>query len=189
MSVVVYTAVIGNRDKLRNDISCLTGYDRFADPRMNAKIYKVLAHRFINSDFSIWVDANVRLNVFPQTLVEMMGPTADCAVFRHCERKNIYEEGAFIITRRKDTALVVNEQLANYRRAGWVKPDLGMCFLIVRRHTEDMARRNEQWWADICRYSVRDQISFPPIFDGAVKYFPTEPISGGRYFTRVAHAV
>lgn len=187
-SIAVYTAIAGNRDKPRNDIPCLTGYSRFSDPRMNAKIYKVLAHRFIEAELSVWVDGNVRLNVFPETLVEMMG-AADCAVFRHCERQDIYQEGAFVIARRKDAALIVNEQLQTYRDAGWAKPDLGMCFLIVRRHSADIARRNERWWADICRYSVRDQLSFPVVFDGAVKYFPAEPIAGGRYFTRTAHTV
>lgn len=185
--ITVYTAVCGDRDKIRHDVTCFQAYNRFRDPRLNAKIYKVLAHQFVESEYSIWIDANVRLNVQPYVLVEMMGE-ADCAVFRHCERADIYEEAEFVNWKGKDSASVVSEQANAYRRRGFMARDLGMCFLIVRRHTEEIARRNERWWAEICRYSVRDQISFPVAFDGAVKYFDPEPIAGGRYYTRWAHA-
>lgn len=184
---MVYTAICGrDGDRPRDDVLCFSDYGRFKDPRLNAKIYKVLAHQFIETDYSIWVDGNVCLNVQPKILVDMMGES-DCAVFRHCERDNIYAEGEFIIAKHKDSESVVREQLRIYRTTGFSKSDLGMCFLIVRRHTPEIARRNAAWWAEICRYSVRDQLSFPIAFDGAVKYFPAEPIFGGHYYTRIQH--
>lgn len=187
--IQVYSAICGGRDKRRDDgVLCFSAYDRFRDSRLNAKIYKVLSHHFVDAEYSIWVDGNVRLKVAPELLVEMMG-AADCAVFRHCERSDIYEEARFITERGKDGSKIVAEQVAAYRRAGFEKRDLGMCFLIVRRHTDDIAIRNALWWSEICRYSVRDQISFPVMFDGAVKYLPAEPIAGGKYFSRTAHAV
>jgi hypothetical protein len=32
---------------------------------------------------------------------------------------------------------------------------------LVRRHSKEMAKFNEAWWAEMCRWSYRDQVSFP----------------------------
>ena len=165
---------------------CFSAYDRFKNPRLNAKIYKVLAHQFVNADYSIWIDGNVRLTVEPEKLVNMMDDRG-CIVLRHCERDDIYQEAEFIIKRQKDAADIVNEQVCEYFRRGFHKKDLGMCFMIVRRHTDEIARRNERWWSEICRYSVRDQLSFPVAFDGEVKYLPPQPISSSEYHVRFPH--
>ena len=188
MSIVVYTAACGTRDSRRTDVRCFGDYKEFQSQRMNAKIYKVLAHQFVLADYSIWIDANVQLRAEPETLVDMLG-SADAAVFRHCERNDIYEEAEFIIQKGKDTAENVRPQMQKYVEQEFRKKDLGMCFLIVRRHVPEIARRNERWWSDICRFSVRDQLSFPVAFDGAVKYFDTVPMSQNKYFTRHAHGV
>jgi len=184
--ITVYSAICGGWDRLRDDILCFTAYDRFRDPRLNAKIYKVLSHKFVDSEYSVWIDGNMRLLVSPEKLVEMMGDS-DCALFRHPERDNIYDEANVIIERQKDNALIVDEQMKTYRRSGFTKRDLGMCGLMVRRNTEEVTRRNERWWSEICRYSVRDQLSFPVVFDGVAKYLETIPLTGGRYFSRMRH--
>lgn len=184
--IKVYSAICGNKDKPRTDIQCFSAYDRFRDPRLNAKIYKVLAHQFVDAEYSIWVDGNIQLKVAPEILVDMMGD-ADCAVFRHCERADVYEEAAFVIQKGKDRSDIICEQVAAYRRAGFVKRDLGMCGVLVRRNTDDVAIRNSLWWSEICRYSVRDQLSFPVVFDGAVRYFDTVPMNSNKFFVRAAH--
>lgn len=184
--IQVYTAICGDKDLPRRDILCFNGYNHFKNPRLNAKIYKVLSHHFIDAEYSIWIDGNIKLRVEPELLVEMMG-TADCAVFRHCERNNIYDEARFIAAVGKDDAKIINEQIAAYRNLGFKKLDLGMCGVLIRRHTADIFRRNERWWAEICRYSSRDQVSFPVVFDGAVKYFDTVPLTSNKFFTRAPH--
>ena len=184
--ITVYSAICGNKDKPRSDVTCFSAYDRFRDPRLNAKIYKVLAHKFVDAEYSIWIDGNIRLTVPPKQLVEMMD-IYDCAVFTHPERSDIYEEAEFVAKIGKDKSDIVIEQINAYRQAGFTKRDLAMCGILVRRHTESIARLNERWWAEVCRYSVRDQISFPVVFDGHVKYLPTEPMNGGRYHKRIPH--
>lgn len=186
--ITVYSAICGDRDKPRDDIKCFAAYDRFRDPRLNAKIYKVLSHQFVDSEYSIWLDGNMKLLVPPEELVDMMGDS-DCAVFRHPERNNIYDEAAVIIERHKDGAIIVAEQMETYRRAGFSEMNLGMCGLIVRRHTRRVAECNERWWSEICRYSVRDQLSFPIVFGGVVKYFNAIPLTGGRFFSRGRHGI
>jgi hypothetical protein len=34
---------------------------------------------------------------------------------------------------------------------------------LIRRHSPEMERFNEAWWAELCRWSYRDQVSFPVI--------------------------
>lgn len=184
--ITVYSAICGEKDHPRDDVLCFNAYDRFRNPRLNAKIYKVLSHQFVDSEYSIWIDGNMRLLVPPEELVEMMGD-ADCAVFRHPERDNIWDEADIIIERQKDNSIPVREQMVAYRRTTFRKKDLGMCGLIVRRHTEEIIQRNERWWSEICRFSVRDQLSFPIVFDGAVRYFDSIPLTGGRFFSRAKH--
>jgi len=32
--------------------------------------------------------------------------------------------------------------------------------MIIRRHTKKIEQFNNAWWAEYCRFSVRDQLSF-----------------------------
>ncbi len=186
MKLVTYTASCGTLDPVRSDILCLTGYDRCKDPRRNARALKILSHLFVEADVSLWIDATIQLLVPPEQLVEMMG-AADVALFRHCERSNIYDEGAFCIERHKDSEAVIAKQLAVYRQRGYAKQDLGMTFILARRHTPQIARLNEQWWAELTRYSVRDQIAFPVVFDQVATYWDSVPLTRSAYFIRHPH--
>lgn len=185
MKLVTYTAAIGALDPPRRDILCLD-YDRFRDPRRNARTLKMLSHMFIDADVSLWIDANIELLVPPEQFVEMMGD-ADVACFRHCERSDIYEEAAACIEMGKDTPANIEPQVAKYRAVGYDRRDLGMTFILARRHTPDVMRRNERWFAELCRHSVRDQLSFPVVFDGAVKYWDPVPMTRCKYFIRHRH--
>jgi hypothetical protein len=185
---IVYTAITGGKDAPRDDIWCFDEYERFKDPVMNAKIYKVLPHLFFEAKYSIWIDGNIKLLVKPEQLVEMMGDMFDIAVFTHPERDCIYEEGLFCKSKGKGDPEDIDKQLARYRveeypeRAG-----LGACYIIVRRHIPQMNRLCEKWWAEICAGSSRDQLSFPYIFQNKVQYLEKLPFNN-HLFTRGGHA-
>jgi len=169
-SVVVYTAVIGSRDKLRTDIPCFTTDMGFMDDRMNAKIFKILPHKFFYADFSIWVDANIYLDLpywdkrnAEDRAIELLGD-ADIAVFKHRSRTNIYEEADAIKFYYPEYTPLIDEQVKDYSKMG-VPTDLPFpqCGVIIRRHCPIVDAFNEAWWAEICRYSPRDQMSFPVV--------------------------
>jgi hypothetical protein len=133
----------------------------FRSDVMNAKIYKILPHKFFHKEFSIWIDGNWFLTVHPDKLVGLLGD-ADLAVFKHASRQNIYEEAEAIKVYYPQYNELVDEQIGFYRRIGADESlPLAECSLLIRRHSPIMDAFNEAWWADICRFSPRDQLSFP----------------------------
>jgi hypothetical protein len=92
---------------------------------------------------------------------------ADMALWKHPSRDCIYEEavqakGLFhpSETIRRD----IDRQIEHYRQIG-IPRHIGMaeCGVIIRRNKPIVNRFNEAWWAEICCYSQRDQISFPVV--------------------------
>lgn len=163
--ILTYTSIVNNKDRLRDDIKVFSE-PRFSNPVLSAKIYKILAHKFLDCDISIWVDGNI----FPlvpaeQLVLEWLGD-ADIAVFEHNHHWTIYQEVDIIRKVFKSRPWIyeeAKEQIKNY-------PDLplSMCGMIIRRHTPLVAHFNEAWWSEICRWGQRDQLSFPVV----LKQFP-----------------
>lgn len=186
---MIYTSITGGKDESRDDIKCFDSYDRFRTPRMNAKIYKVLSHKFIPSEWSVWVDGNVFLDVDEDDLIEMTKPK-EVGVFRHAWRDCIYEEAEACKRMNKGTPEIIDAQTRNYKMKGYPEENgLAQCSIIVRKHTSKVATLNNAWWSEITRWSVRDQISFPVIFSDHVQWlgqFP-EQQGGSDYFHRKPH--
>lgn len=135
---------------------------------MNAKIYKILAHKFLDCEISVWLDGNIFLKIPAEQLVNEFLGEAEMAVMEHYHKKDLYWEAKMInSTFKRRTPWVrdeVNEQLAHYEKIGMpAREEVAMGGLIIRRHTPLVARFNEAWWAEICRFSQRDQISFPMV--------------------------
>lgn len=172
-TIEIYTAITGERDNPREDIKCFTMYNEFLKPVRNAKIYKVLSHKFIDADISIWVDGNITLLIPPEQLVTEWLGDADMAIWRHFSRDCIYEEGVEAKRLRYDdqdkVVKNIDEQLDHYKKIG-VPEHIGMaeCNVIIRRNKKIVNQFNEAWWAEICRWSQRDQLSFPVV----LKEFP-----------------
>jgi hypothetical protein len=140
----------------------------FVEPKKNAKIHKVLAHKYEDCDTSIWLDGNVRMLRKPSAIISDLLGEADVAVAAHFDRKDVYTEGAHILAQRYDLPENVTPQLEKYKALGF-KEGLFFCSVLIRRHNSLTTALNEAWWAEICRYSWRDQLSFPFILDAAVR--------------------
>ena len=163
--MVVYTSITNGKDNSRSDIQVLSGYDKFKSPVMNAKIYKVLSHKYFN-EITIWLDGNIYLNVQPEKIVYEWLGDADMAVFKHNHRWKIYEEAEVIRKLFKSRPWIYEElkpQIEHYKEIGIPNLDLAMCGMIIRRNNPLVERFNEAWWAEICRWGQRDQISFPVV--------------------------
>lgn len=171
MKIKAYTAIVGDFDKPRYDVKCFTDKMGFVLDVMNAKIYKALPHKFINADVSIWLDGNIYLNTEKEKVAELLGDY-DMAVFKHPSRTNVYEEAEAIKYFYPSEFIKeqVDYQIACYKEAG-VPTDIPMaeCGMIIRQHNDIVQAFNEAWWAEICRFSFRDQLSFPVV----ASMFPT----------------
>ncbi|MBT6051431.1 MAG: DUF616 domain-containing protein [Candidatus Scalindua sp.] len=180
---MIYTSVTGNYDKPRTDVKCFTEYDRFKDQRLNAKIYKCLPHLFMPKEkWWLWIDGN--LTLVKDSFMEFLEFTTseDVVVFENPYRGTVGEEMEEIVRLGLDKKEIVEAQTYNK------KAKLPACFLIFRKNTAEVIRSNEQWWAEICAGSVRDQISFPKCYRDA-KYLPRVNPFNNKYFTRHGHSI
>lgn len=187
--ITVYTAISGKFDKLIPPTKTKTAnyvaftdqkseewvtrrsYGNFNDKRRNSRIQKIMPHLYLDTEYSIYLDGNIELLVEPQVLIDEFLKDKDVAAFKHPGWNDIYSEGEAIVRLGKDTKENIVEQIKEYSKQG-VKPDGGHCEcgVIIRRHTKEVARMNEKWWAEYCRYGVRDQMSF-------TKAFPIEKVN------------
>ncbi len=183
MKAVIYTAIAGGKDDPRTDHDvtgnvqlvafldtprslpgCLVrpAPDIFRLPIFNAKIPKVLPHRFLTADYSLWMDGNIALRVPLASLIDKFLGHADLAVFKHPDRNCIHDEVLASIPDRRYDEYAMRAQASEYRAAGWpAGAGLCHCCILLRRHTPAVAALGNEWWSEICRWGPQDQLSFP----------------------------
>jgi hypothetical protein len=210
---VVYTAITGGYEALRDQT--IRGFDfvafldgpapsrswqfapacrEFADASRNAKIHKVLAHRYFpERKFSLYIDGSILLNASPSDLIESYLGEHDVVVHRHPDRDCVYREAEICAHHGLDSPEVIAAQVDRYRREGYPEGGgLAELPVILRRHNERVTRFNELWWEEIERGSKRDQISFPYAAARAglrVGYFPGSPHAWRADFNRLFYKV
>ena len=144
---------------------------------MNSKIYKILAHKFLECDISIWVDGNIYLLKTPEELVKEWLGGNDIALFRHYKSKNLDWELKWIkykFNRQSPVSVEAIQQVEHYKKVGEpTKEEMAMGGVVLRRHVPIVERFNEAWWAEICRWGQRDQLSLPMV----LRQFPTLKIN------------
>ena len=133
---------------------------------MNAKIHKILTHLYVNTPFIVWMDGNMILKQDPHKLVDLM-KDKDFAFFKHHSRGDLYKEIKAVLQVKRGIPEELIEQREDYLRRG-IPTKLGMseCPAFIRRNSPAANAAFEMWWAEICRYSERDQISWPVAFQG-----------------------
>lgn len=180
-NVTVYTSITGGKDKLIDDqkkgespFMAFTdfafdsntwerkpAYGGFSDPRRNSRIQKILVHKYLDSEYSIYIDGNISLLKPPEELITTHLKNHDIAVFKHPSRDCLYDEAMICAKRGLDDPEVIIQQVKRYEDAGYAKhKGLCECGVILRRHTPKVEAFNNAWWAEYCSGSRRDQISF-----------------------------
>lgn len=137
--------------------------DRIYENRRNAKIYKIIPFVFLpDYDYFFWIDSNHVLNQNPHELLDTYLKDADVAVFKHAKRKCVYIEGKAIKTGQYDYDHLVDDQLAFYKKMRYPENN-GLYALSAwfQRNCETTQKMGWAWWEQICRFSSRDQLSFP----------------------------
>src|SRR5882724_3622064 len=179
--ITVVTAITGKKDLLRTqsnfpEVEYIAFMDevtndpvwqirkacnKFVNPVMNAKIHKILTHKYTDSPFIVWMDGNFILKQDPHKLVEIMGDK-DFAFFKHHSRRDIYKEINVCLKVKRGNPEELLEQKEAYLKMG-IPRNSGMaeCPAYVRKNNPNANAAFERWWGEICRYSSRDQVSFP----------------------------
>jgi len=191
--IVVYTAIFGGYDRLRDpevsqlpkgvDFVCFTDTNiqsdvwsiknvskPLPDPTRSARMYKVLAHRFLSEyDVSIWVDGNMIIRGDVHECIKRYLDQYDMAVYDHGSLKKdarncVYEEAKVLMSakRPKDDPRLVKSQIKRYAIEGYPKHNgLLSSMVMFRKHnTQKVIEAMNAWWKEIETYSRRDQLSF-----------------------------
>lgn len=175
-----YTAIFGQYDDLKDPIIVTPGwrYICFTDqpfqsqvwqvvqrPMMpegakrTARYYKIMFHRHIEDEYSLWVDGSFVINCDLNKWWERFREPMTC--IRHPLRSCVYKEAQACIDQRRDVAAIIQKQIDNYRVFG-VPENNGLIQsgLIMRKLSQTVINLCDIWWQHLSLYSVRDQLSF-----------------------------
>lgn len=177
--MIVYTSIVGGKDNIIHDQPkgnakwvAFTDFDfksdtwereeaynKFTSPRRNSRVPKILAHQFVDTDYSLWIDGNLRLLLPPERLLIYL-KDHDIAMFKHPARNCLYDEAIECAKHSLDDPETIMSQMKKYAKEGFGK-NRGLCEggFILRRHTEKVEQFNNAWWSEYSRHSVRDQVS------------------------------
>lgn len=162
---MIYTSIMGEIDAPRSDINVFTQETWFSHPRMSAKVYKVLSHLWCE-DTSLWVDGNIFPVHKEKTLLDDLLGDCDIGVFRHPYRQNVLQEWQIVYECGYDDAIRLLAFRNHFGEKKLASLPLFECSVVARRNTEAVKRVNEAWWALICRWTWRDQLTFPMAIAG-----------------------
>ena len=171
-TIILYTVITNKKDiPPKQDFSVTVfedAYDKFVDPRRNSRIQKIMPHKFMKCDHSIYLDGNMKLLVDPQVLIDKYLKDCDIAFFIHGARDCIYDEAIEVAKLGLDDPEVIIEQAKYYEDNEYGKhKGLLQGGFIIRKHNKRVERFNEAWWADYCRFSRRDQLSLMPAIESS----------------------
>lgn len=130
--------------------------------RRCARHHKILSHvLFPNAEATLWLDGVFALKHPPLKLVTQYLRDASVVTHKHPARTCIYQEAKAVIRRRKDKPVLVENQIARYRREKFPRGyGLAETGALLRRNSPEVRKLNELWWDEICKGSQRDQVSF-----------------------------
>ena len=131
-------------------------------PRLAAKFPKCAPWRFVDADIYVWLDGSI----LPEpNLVEAITDCLldqDVAFYSHPHRTTITSEAQASKDLNKYPGAFVREQAQSYVDAG--HPDdwgLWAAGIFVLRNTLQVRQMGERWLAEICKWTVQDQLSLP----------------------------
>lgn len=168
--ISTYTVITGDKDHdVERDYPVTIfrdSYDKFKDDRRNSRMQKILVHKYFDSEYTIYHDANMKLLISPEEVVSRYMTGYDMALFRHGTRNCVYDEAMTVAKLGLDDVETIIEQAKYYEDREYGKgKGLYQGGFIVRRNNARTRRFNEAWFADYCRFSRRDQLSLPVAID------------------------
>lgn len=129
-------------------------------PTRASRLKKALSHLSVETEWSLWMDANFTLLVDPEQLKSY----GEFVNFVHPDRTRITDEAEEIIRLGKAKEDATRRQLAAYHDDGFDTDADPMRVLscdgvILRRHTPEVVAVNEAWAEELQAHTLRDQMS------------------------------
>lgn len=129
------------------------------DPVKTARYYKIMFHKHIRAEFSLWIDATFIVNIdlnrwwkrynWPFTTVRH--PFDDC----------LFTDIISCMKGGKGDPGVLARQYCYYESLGIPKHNgLISSGILMRQKTEKVNELCETWWSEVEKWSSRDQVAF-----------------------------
>lgn len=177
--VVLYTCIVNKRDRpkiieTKDDFD----YVLFSDENLHAPSWYVRPlcwshddpvrtaryHKhnpfdiFPDYQYAIWLDATH----WPYQSLMPLLREHDISVMKHVQRSTIKDEAMACAAEQMDDPNLMAEQLKFYQANGF-EDNLGLysTSCLISRNTPDSIEFHKLWWSEICKWSRRDQLSFP----------------------------
>ena len=154
--------------------------NRYRD-RRNAKLPKILGSILIPGyDYYIWHDSYCELQVRPEIIIDEFVKDNHIGIFKHPVRSCTYEELDCLYERDYPETL---DDFRNFLLQANFPTNQGLFELssFIYKNTALMQQFLLSWWEIICKYSSRDQISFPYLLKKYQVPYAVLPGSGQSY--------
>ncbi len=178
--MTIYTAIFSNYDDLKEPIVYTKGWNyvcytdqeltskvweiRKVDvmpcgPQKTARFYKIMGPLLLQDDFSFWIDATFFINCDLNEWIKQC--KHDFTTVRHPFDRCLYVDAESCLGLGKGKPLDIRKQIRFYKKCG-VPENNGLVSsgLLMRLHTPKVIEVCEAWWAQVKKFSSRDQIAF-----------------------------
>jgi len=132
------------------------------EPRRMARFVKMHPHFFFpDYDFAVWMDANIICTKGIQDLIEnLINNKQDIGLIAHPIRNSYIEEAQECIRIKADDPSLISNQIDAYSDLSPSKHALiETNILISDLKSLKICSFFDIWWSQICKFSLRDQIS------------------------------
>lgn len=208
--IAVYTSVYGNYDAIvqplyksqycdyfaitdqeipdngvwkKYDTSNIPGFEKM-DAYHKSKYCKMFPHvLFPDYEYSIWVDGNVQIVADLLPLVDRLEKNHFMGTFQNPLHDCVYTEAKYNLVQNYAKTSELMKQVDIYKKEGFPK-NFGMreFSVIVRKHNDvECIDLMDQWWEQVNKYTMRDQISFPYVLWRAGKTIETIQLLGENW--------
>jgi hypothetical protein len=174
---VAFTCITNNYDELKDPLVISEGwrYVAFCDKFIYSDVWecyvtekhnrdiKIRPHMELFHELSLYVDGSIQIKGdLNQFITEV--PTW-FTLWKHPHRDNITQEANAIVKMKGINRVLVDQQLARYKKDGYTKNGLAACGVILRDLSDHAVRKIcNTWWEEFERGVARDQISLPYAF-------------------------
>ncbi len=209
MRVAILTANIGSLDEVYPPAAQSEEYELFyytentlpfllpnLDNRMKGKYFKTQAHKFLDHDIFIWVDASIDITSkdFVKDIVQYL-QGKDVVSSLHTQRDTPYRELAYVINKMKDGDRYLLQRYAKqplYQEYEFYNQQelprgypLYNCYFFARWNNDKLNKAFDLWWDLILRYSNFDQTQFSYV--AWKEKLKVSAIKTDEYFIRNKH--
>lgn len=178
--MVVYTAIFGNHDDLKEPAFvspgwkyiCFTDQDFKSDvwevrkvpvmecgPVKTARYYKIMFHKHIESEFSLWIDGTFVITTNLNRWWRKF--EAPFTVVNHPYDNCIYKDAESCLALGRGNKRMIERQTAFYKAMG-IRKNSGLIAsgVLMRQNTIPVREFCQTWWRQVQNWSERDQIAY-----------------------------